>query len=592
MLRSHCTAALALPILLLTASVALGQIPATGPSGSVPSPNSQPALPLPSQLANPQFSTIVQGISPLLSESDRALPDIDNDGLPGTLMICGGGRTLDSFRERLVATGGGNKCRLVVIPTASATEVTEDDRTAILNTWKPFGPQSITILHTRNRADSDTDTFVAPLRQATAVWIPGGWQTLIGRTYAHTQVERELHALLRRNGVIGGTSAGAACMARVMIVRGEVFPVPGLGLIPGTLVDQHFVARERRARLIANLNEFPGYVGLGVDEHTAAIVRGRRIECFGDSTVHLYLAANSDRTLSETILKSGESADFTAYRRAALARSQRRYPRAEPALPGLPKGSLVLCGDGAVPGAVAQRFRELAGAGSGPQASRILVVPAADDDDDGLDEATALRRAGAGRVDLLAGLANKSTIEQLVGGLESASGLWITGNRQTTLLEQLDQPTVRTAFQRLLERNGVIGGDTAGAVIQGEGVPGDGLTQSSPNAGPRDRFATPDAEGYETGFRLLPGVAIGANSTRKEPWRALLRFQEKHPKWLAIGVDDGTALIIQGHVAEVCGERQVHFFDASHLPTHSAAAQVNLSTGEKYDLVKRQRLPR
>ena len=74
--------------------------------------------------------------------------------------------------------------------------------------------------HTRSRDEANDPDFCRPLEDATGVWIGGGKQTALTRAYLGTEVERLLKAVLDRGGVIGGTSAGAAVMTRVMIASG------------------------------------------------------------------------------------------------------------------------------------------------------------------------------------------------------------------------------------------------------------------------------------------------------------------------------------------------------------------------------------
>ena len=55
--------------------------------------------------------------------------------------------------------------------------------------------------------------------------------------------------------MIGGTSAGAAIQSRTMIAGGQAEPLMGVGfdLLPWTIIDQHFLARERQARFAGQL---------------------------------------------------------------------------------------------------------------------------------------------------------------------------------------------------------------------------------------------------------------------------------------------------------------------------------------------------
>ena len=94
-------------------------------------------------------------------------------------------------------------------------------------------------------------------------------------------------ALVNRGGVVGGTSAGAAPQSRVMIRGGNPVAHVGRGfnLLPGAVVDQHFLKRSRVNRLLGVIEAHPDLVGYGIDEGTAMIVRGDRFRVLGASYV-------------------------------------------------------------------------------------------------------------------------------------------------------------------------------------------------------------------------------------------------------------------------------------------------------------------
>jgi cyanophycinase len=54
-----------------------------------------------------------------------------------------------------------------------------------------------------------------------------------------------------------------------VIARRSIEIVPGFGLLPGTIVDQHFIVRERHNRLLSVILERPSMIGVGIDESTA-----------------------------------------------------------------------------------------------------------------------------------------------------------------------------------------------------------------------------------------------------------------------------------------------------------------------------------
>jgi cyanophycinase len=145
------------------------------------------------------------------------------DEIRGTLVICGGGEIPDAVRDEFVKRAGGQKAKLVVIPTASAAA---DGANADKATepWKKYKLASLTMLHTRDRNKADEVGFVKPLTEATAVWFGGGAQKKIADAYVGTLVEKELNNLLARDGVVGGTSAGAAVMSQVRLSRAIPWP--------------------------------------------------------------------------------------------------------------------------------------------------------------------------------------------------------------------------------------------------------------------------------------------------------------------------------------------------------------------------------
>ena len=88
---------------------------------------------------------------------------------------------------------GGEKAKLVVIPTASDT-ADKADAEKLLAPWKARKVASAAVLHTRDRKAADDPKFVEPLREGTGVWFGGGQQSRIAEAYVGTAVERELRA--------------------------------------------------------------------------------------------------------------------------------------------------------------------------------------------------------------------------------------------------------------------------------------------------------------------------------------------------------------------------------------------------------------
>ncbi len=213
----------------------------------------------------------------------------------GSLVIVGGGLKDTNIINRFIELAGGPASPIVVIPTANEAEQFGEDL-AFLTTLRELGATNLTVLHTRDRKEADTEAFVRPLQNARGVWIGGGRQWRLVDSYLHTRTQTELGRLLQRGGVIGGTSAGCSIQASYL-VRGaragnRIMMAPGyeegFGLLRHTALDQHLLTRGRTNDLIAVVRRFPDLLGIGIDEDTAIIVRGDHFDVIGASKVAIY----------------------------------------------------------------------------------------------------------------------------------------------------------------------------------------------------------------------------------------------------------------------------------------------------------------
>jgi cyanophycinase len=160
------------------------------------------------------------------------------------------------------------------------------------------------------------------LTTASAVWFRGGDQTRLIEIYKGTLVEIELHQVLQRGGVVAGSSAGSMVLSRVTITRSnDAVPVrEGFGLLPHVIVDSHFLKRNRIDRLHDVLADQTGYVGLGVDEGTAAIVVGTTLTVVGRSTAIVCQLGVPEYRAKSQVLNPGDHADLSDLTQTALER--------------------------------------------------------------------------------------------------------------------------------------------------------------------------------------------------------------------------------------------------------------------------------
>lgn len=194
----------------------------------------------------------------------------------------------------------GQKPRIAVVPTASTLgrEVVE----LYDALFRRLGAVDVVELRPETRAEAQDAGLAAELNEVDAVFMTGGNQLKLAAVCVGTAFGRAVNAVHARGGVVGGTSAGASIVSEHMVAFGTGGPTPrqrmsqlarGLGLLPEVVVDQHFRERDRYGRLISLIAQSPSLIGVGIDEDTAAIVRGSVLEVAGRGAVTIVDAENA-----------------------------------------------------------------------------------------------------------------------------------------------------------------------------------------------------------------------------------------------------------------------------------------------------------
>ena len=247
-----------------------------------------------------------------------ATPATSFDGPRGHLMIVGGGPRPASMREEFVRLAGGPaSARIVVLPMASADA--ERAGESEVDALRRLGIEARSLVLTREQAMNPATA--RELDEVTGIWFPGGVQSRLTAVIAGTPIETAIRERYQAGAIIGGTSAGAAIMTTPMIAgderrpggarplsedsrdafvtidRANIVTEPGIALLPGAIVDQHFVRRRRHNRLISLVLENPSLVGLGIDESTALLVSPDGLwRVIGESVVIVYDAREATVT--------------------------------------------------------------------------------------------------------------------------------------------------------------------------------------------------------------------------------------------------------------------------------------------------------
>jgi cyanophycinase len=250
---------------------------------------------------------------------------------PGLLVAIGGAedKSRDPAILRFVAERVG-RGPLVVMTSASADP--DDAWREYRRVFRRLGVEKLVHVDARDREQALDDRLSRDIDRASGVFFTGGDQLRMITHIGDTPVCQRVNGLLARGGVVAGTSAGACVLSDRMLVKGDsrnalLLPdgdqtAPGLGLLPGVIIDMHFSQRGRMARLLAAVARNPGALGIGIDEDTAMAVQGRFVEVIGSGAIWFVHAAA--RRSSNGTDESGETRSIENVRLHVLG-AGRRY---------------------------------------------------------------------------------------------------------------------------------------------------------------------------------------------------------------------------------------------------------------------------
>jgi cyanophycinase len=297
----------------------------------------------------------------------------------------------------------------------------------------------------------------------------------------------------------------------------------------------------------------------------------------GDTPVTFHLPKTPTREARVVEAKGAKAkVDYNEMRRAAMARAEQSpYPPKEAPVPEVPSGTLVIIGGGGMTPDVTQKFIDAGGGVDG----HFVVLPISMPDPIRNDGGGFLRQRGVKDVVGITfreqkDLEDPKTLEIF----KKATGIWFGGGRQWNFMDAYEGTKIPELMRDVLRRGGVIGGSSAGATIQG-----DYMVRGAP-AGPNIMMC----EGYERALGFLPGVAIDQHFTQRNRLKDLTGLVNHYPQFLGIGLDEATAIVVQGHMADVMGRGRAHFYDRRKPVVEGQPDYEALSAGGKYDLKERK----
>ncbi|HET6398187.1 MAG TPA: cyanophycinase [Candidatus Thermoplasmatota archaeon] len=198
--------------------------------------------------------------------------------------------------RRVIDEVKGEAERVEVI--AGASREPREAAAPYLRAFEEMGIKQVDWMAMDGKREADAKETVERLRKADVIYFTGGDQVRLSETLRGSKALDVIRERYEQGAVVAGTSAGAAAMSEVMLARGtvegglnkgNVSTDGGLGLMPHTIIDTHFVQRGRFARLMEAVAHEPELTGIGISEDTAIIVReGHKLEVVGSDNVIIF----------------------------------------------------------------------------------------------------------------------------------------------------------------------------------------------------------------------------------------------------------------------------------------------------------------
>jgi cyanophycinase len=514
--------------------------------------------------------------SPAAAPAERLRPD----GIVGTVLLANVNPVPDRLVERFVDAAGGDDARLVIVVGREKT-LDDDEQSKLLVPWKDAMPDSVEMLCIATREQADDAHHVESLHKATGIWLANFDAERLA-SMRGTRFAAVLQDRLGRKGALGVEGiASSALAAGALLDEQKSDMTDGLNLLGQCVIDPSFDRKFGDKRLRDIIGMESGWLGIGMSTGTMLEIHGRMMRPLDGHSAFVVLPPGTNNWREETVeLRQRRPGDWNQLHRAALDRANPNYLPKEPATPEVPHGALVIIGGGRTPPDVLARFIELAG---GADDGEFVVFPTAMPDPitPGADSRF-LRRAGVRHVtELPARELDEVDSAENRDLLKRATGVWFGGGRQWHFVDAYEGTKTAELLHDVLKRGGVIGGSSAGATIQG-----DYLVRGSP-------FGSEImmCEGYERGLCILPGVAIDQHFSARDRFADMTALMDKYPQFLGIGLDESTALVVEGHTAEIMGPGKVYFYDRRQMTDPDAPDYATAAAGDKYDLHDRKIIP-
>ena len=140
--------------------------------------------------------------------------------------------------------------------------------------------------------------------------------------------------------------------------------------------------------------------------------------------------------------------------------------------------------------------------------------------------------------------------------IENATGVFFTGGDQARITEILKDSEIDDLLHQKFDRGLIIGGTSAGAAM----MPDIMIVEGEGETNPRLDMVT-----LEPGMGFLPQIAIDQHFSQRGRLGRFVSALIQQPAVLGFGIDENTAIAVNGDEIEVIGEGAVTIVDVANI---------------------------
>ena len=220
-----------------------------------------------------------------------------------------------------------------------------------------------------------------------------------------------------------------------------------------------------------------------------------------------------------------------------------------------PKGSLVIIGGGSRPASIIDKIIEVSEI---DKEGYGIILPMSSIEPDSAIYYAKIQFKEKGLSNVV-GLDFKKdeTIKKVkIDSIKNAKMIYISGGDQNRFMDIIAGTEIEVAIHDAYQNGSLIAGTSAGAAVMSKMmITGNELKHPDYSS----TFRNIESENIElkTGLGLINNVIIDQHFVKRSRYNRLISAVIEHPEVLGIGIDESTALFVQGKRIEIIGESQV-----------------------------------